>query len=280
MKARSMLVATLSCLGLCSSGPAISDGYYGDRERGWFWFEDPPVEAPTEDAAPAAPAMRPTVDQDQQMIDRMEALQKQVKAARARAFFEPNEENVRAMATLQTAFVRRSSDVADVWQRTIWANPEFDFTLERPVNPLGLAAYEAENQQKRANTLDHLANTHVFYYFFRSDCPYCAAFGPVLSAFSIASGIEVFPVSLDGQGTADFPNAAADNGMAAALGVTTVPALFIADPVAGKIMPVGYGVMNEADLAQRIVAIADEDQPDNVRAATPIRQLSSLQERK
>lgn len=278
MKVAMLLAATLVCLGVCGPVSYAAD-YYDDRERGWFWFEDPPAQEPEDESRAERSVLRPEeIDPDQQMIERMEALQKKVKAARARAFFEPNEQNVREMARLQTAFVRRSSDVADVWQRTIWANPQFDFTLERPVNPLGLAAYEAQNQANRARTLERLASTHVFYYFFRSDCPYCAAFSPVLSAFSTASGIEVFAVSLDGEGSPDYPNAATDNGMAAALGVTTVPALFLADPAAGKIMPVGYGVMNEADLAQRIVAIADETQPGNVRAATPVQNLTSLQE--
>ncbi|WP_068637770.1 conjugal transfer protein TraF [Thauera butanivorans] len=283
MTSRTWSLATVLCVALFgAAGAAQANGtYFQDRERGWFWYEPPPAEEtldPPETPQPSASA-EADPNSDEAMIARLEAFQKRVQASRARAFFDPSDENVRAMASLQTSFVRRSSDVADVWQRTIWSSPEFDFTLERPVNPIGLAAYEGQARQKRADTFERLASTHVFYFFFRGDCPYCHAFGPTLRAFATASGIQVFPVSLDGAGLPDFPAPARDNGMAAAVGVDTVPALFLAEPGAGTIMPVGYGVLNEADLAQRIVAIADEQKPAAVRAATPVRHIS-LQDRR
>ena len=243
-------------------------------ERGWFWYEAPaPEPAQPQDPSTALPDATDAADSDEAILARFEAFQKKVQASRARAFLQPTPKNIRDMAALQTAFVQRSSDVADVWQRTIWANPEFDFTLERPVNPLGLAAYEQERTEKRANTLERLAATHVFYFFFKSDCPYCHAFAPVLQAFSVASGIAVFPVSLDGGALPDFPAPVRDNGMARTLQVDTVPALFLADPGAGTIMPVGFGVLNEMDLAQRVVALANEA-PEPVRSATPLQRLS------
>lgn len=277
-----LCVATPAAAGTgTAAGSGLAQGFMGDRARGWFWYEDPPpppAETPlAETPPPAAQAVDPDPNSDAAMIARMEAFQNQVKAARARAFLEPTSENVHNMAALQTSFVQRASDVADVWQRTIWANPEFDFTLERPVNPLGLAAYEAERKQTRTDTLERLAAEHVFYFFFKSDCPYCHAFSPTLQAFSIASGISVFPVSLDAGGLPEFPQPALDNGMSATLGVTTVPALFLANPRTGVIMPVGYGVLNEMDLAQRIVAIANETVPDAVRAATPVQRLTPIQ---
>lgn len=264
-----------SLIGLLGAGSAHAMkpvDYFDDRERGWFWFEPEPL-PPVEEPEPEAQAARQAPNSDEAMIARMEAYQKRVQASRARAFFHPTDENVREMAALQTSFVQRSSDVADVWQRTIWANPQFDFTQQRPVNPLGLAAYEAEQQAKRESTLDRLSESHVYYFFFRGDCPHCHAFSPALAAFAAAVGIEVFAISLDGGGLPQFPAAVRDNGMAATLGVETVPALFLADPHAGTIMPVGYGALNVDELAQRTIAIVNES-PAAVRAATPVRQLS------
>lgn len=276
LRAAAALLAILAAGGAVALEPASPYNYFDDRERGWFWYEDP-VPAPLEEEEPEAPpaASAPALDpnSDEAMIARMERFQKRVQASRARAFFNPTDANVREMAALQTSFVQRSSDVADVWQRTIWANPQFDFTQQRPVNPLGLAAYEAENQHKRAATLERLSETHVYYFFFRGDCPYCHAFSPALAAFAAAAGIDVFPVSLDGGALPEFPRPVLDNGMAATLGVETVPALFLADPLAGTIMPVGYGALNVDELAQRTVAIVNQS-PAAVSAATPVRQLS------
>ena len=275
-----LAILALGCAFQFAIAGSLDDGFLGERERGWFWYEDPPppVTPPELPTLPEAPLDRaPDAESDAEVLARMEAFQQKVKASRARAFLDPTSANIHAMAALQTSFVQRSSDVADVWQRTIWANPEFDFTLERPVNPLGLAAYEATQQQHRTDTLDRLAADHVFYFFFRSDCPYCHAFGPTLQAFSIASGIAVFPVSLDGGGLPEFPRPAHDNGISATLGVTSVPALFLANPHSGVIMPVGYGVLNEMDLSQRIVAIANEMVPGAVRDATPVQRLNPIQ---
>ncbi|MHC0026568.1 type-F conjugative transfer system pilin assembly thiol-disulfide isomerase TrbB [Enterobacter vonholyi] len=42
--------------------------------------------------------------------------------------------------------------------------------------------------------------------FMQSTCQYCRKFAPVLKAFSQQTGLEVFPVSLDGKGDAEFPD--------------------------------------------------------------------------
>ncbi|MFJ3458617.1 type-F conjugative transfer system pilin assembly thiol-disulfide isomerase TrbB [Scandinavium goeteborgense] len=42
--------------------------------------------------------------------------------------------------------------------------------------------------------------------FMQSTCQYCRQFAPVLKAFSRQTGLDVFPVSLDGKGDAEFPD--------------------------------------------------------------------------
>ncbi|MEG6138985.1 type-F conjugative transfer system pilin assembly thiol-disulfide isomerase TrbB [Enterobacter kobei] len=42
--------------------------------------------------------------------------------------------------------------------------------------------------------------------FMQSTCQYCRQFAPVLKAFSQQTGLDVFPVSLDGKGDAEFPD--------------------------------------------------------------------------
>ncbi|EDT8879061.1 type-F conjugative transfer system pilin assembly thiol-disulfide isomerase TrbB [Salmonella enterica subsp. enterica] len=42
--------------------------------------------------------------------------------------------------------------------------------------------------------------------FMQSTCQYCRQFAPVLKAFSRQTGLDVFPISLDGKGDAEFPD--------------------------------------------------------------------------
>jgi len=59
-------------------------------------------------------------------------------------------------------------------------------------------------------------------------------------------------VSLDGGVLPDFPNAVTDNGIAASLNVTVVPALFLAVPGSRQMTPIGFGLMAETELVERM----------------------------
>ncbi|MCB2018921.1 MAG: conjugal transfer protein TraF, partial [Hydrogenophaga sp.] len=56
-----------------------------------------------------------------------------------------------------------------------------------------------------------------------------------------------------------------DNGIATTLRVSQVPAVYLAQPFTGKITPIGFGVLSEAQLVERISMVAAS--PDS--AATP-----------
>jgi conjugal transfer pilus assembly protein TraF len=101
-----------------------------------------------------------------------------------------------------------------------------------------------------------LGRDHVLFFFFRSDCPYCHAFAPTLEAFQARHGIQVVAISVDGGPMPGFPDARRDNGIATTLKVTQVPAVFLAQPFTGKITPIGFGVLSEAQLLERIAIVA------------------------
>lgn len=62
-------------------------------------------------------------------------------------------------------------------------------------------------------------------------------------------------ISLDGGVLPEFPDAVPDNGLAARLGVAVTPALYMVNPRTQEITPVGYGVMTESELTQRIYTL-------------------------
>ena len=138
----------------------------------------------------------------------------------------------------------------------VWATPEFDFTLERPVNATALEVYDRERQAAQSRAAEQLARTHVLFFLFRSDCPYCQQFAPLLRNFEQKFGLPVFAISLDGGTLPEFPQARVDNGIAATLNVTQVPALFLASPRTNVITPIGYGVLSETELLERLQVIA------------------------
>ena len=148
---------------------------------------------------------------------------------------------------------------ADRWQKLVWTVPELDYGLTgRPTNAMAIAAYDEQQRERQTQTIRALAAIHGLLFIFRSDCPYCHRFAPILKRFEQEYGITVFAVSLDGKGLPEYPNPQPDNGIAARLNATTVPALYLTAPSKRDIRPVGFGVMALTELVERIAALAQE----------------------
>src|SRR3546814_4870959 len=87
--------------------------------------------------------------------DRLAAIAKGLDDLKARAILEPSEVNVTAYIRFQREQLDRASMFSDVWQRSMWQNPELDYTLQRPVSTLAKRAWidnrKAEQEQALRN---------------------------------------------------------------------------------------------------------------------------------
>lgn len=233
--------------------------YWSDSERGWHFYEEPEPE-PIEPLPPKnSPSVSPpkTEPQKPPEIVQFELLQKKLEEYRNIAIMRPTEGNVRRYMELEAKVVAQASLFADVAQRVAWATPDLDPTLQgRPVNAQALEVFEQDQLKTRSRSIADLGKDHVLFFFFRSDCPYCHAFAPTLEAFQAKHGISVVPISVDGGGIPGFPNPRRDNGIARTLNVAQVPAVFLAQPFTGKISPIGFGVLSESQLLERISIVS------------------------
>lgn len=252
-----LLLALALLLGAsAASAQDATARYWSDSWRGWHFYEDPPAaerERPTlpEQTVPLAPTSRAP-----ELVE-FERLQKTLEDTRNIAIMRPTEANVRRYMELESQVVARASYFADVAQRVAWATPELDPTLQgRPVNAKALEVFEQTQQVGRSRAIADLGEDHVLFFFYRSDCPYCHAFAPTLAAFQTRHGIQVVAVSMDGGPMPGFPEARQDNGIATTLKVTQVPAVFLAQPFTGKITPIGFGVLSESQLLERLAIVS------------------------
>ena len=62
-------------------------------------------------------------------------------------------------------------------------------------------------------------------------------------------------VSVDGGSIPGFADARRDNGISRTLQVSQVPAVYLAQPFTGVITPIGFGVLSEAQLLERIAMV-------------------------
>lgn len=190
-------------------------------------------------------------------IAAFEQLQKALEEARTIAIMRPIEANVRRYMEIESRVVARASEFADMAQKVAWSTPQLDPTLQgRPVGAKALEVFERQQFDERSRSITNLGQDHVLLFFYRSDCPYCHAFSPVLQAFRDRHGIRVVAVSIDGGPLPGFADARADNGIATTLQVTQVPAVYLAQPFTGRISPIGFGILSESQLLERITQVA------------------------
>ncbi len=233
----------------------IQASYWLRNREGWFWYREPPVQSkkPPQGAQPQRPPE----------LTAFEAMQKRLEDLKRVAVMNPTEANLLAYMRYQRMVMDKSEVFADRWQRLVWTVPELDYGLTgRPTNSIAIAAFDEQRAERQAQEVRGLAASHGILFIFRSDCPYCHRLAPILKRFEQEFGMLVFPVSLDGGGLPEYPNPQLDNGIAARLNASVVPALYLTAPSKREIRPIGFGVMALSELIERIAALGADKSTD------------------
>ncbi len=223
---------------------------------GWHFYCDRREEGQEAEPQPVQPDP-PAVTDGQSATDRILALRRALEEARAEAVLDPTPEKVAAYLRLQQETLQRAAVFSDAFRRTVWATPELDYTLKRPVGALAKQVWSDERRQARDTALARLKDRYGLIYLGHAGCAGCKVFGPLLRAFATRHGLDVLAVSLTGEALEGWPEAVADNGRAARLGLgnAPVPALALFDTKTRRVLPVGFGVLAEDEMAERIFAL-------------------------
>ena len=259
-----VMALAISTLGVLVAGPLAPQAAAGewrpwcgasgsDASLGWHFYcdrDEAPEDVPAPDASRASPA-------PQSATGRILEMRKALEEARATAILEPSTENVAAYLRLQQETLQRAAAFSDVFRRTVWATPELDYTLKRPVGALAKQLWSDERREARTKALARLGERYGLIYLGHAGCAGCKVFGPLLRAFATRHGLDVLAVSMSGEALEGWPEAVPDNGRARKLGLagTPVPAVVLFDTRTKRVLPVGFGVMAEDQLARRIFTL-------------------------
>ena len=177
--------------------------------------------------------------------------------ARATAVLDPSPMKVKAYLRLQQETLQKAAAFSDAFRRAVWATPDLDYTLRRPVGALAKQLWSDERRVSRDAALRALNERYGLIYLGHADCAGCKVFGPLLRAFAIRHGLDVLAVSMTGGPLEGWPEAVPDNGRAAKLGLYGVPlpAVVLFDTGTKKVLPVAFGVIAEDQLAERIFVL-------------------------
>lgn len=225
--------------------------WYGDKGRGWFWYEthpEPPPAPEPEAPAPAQPAApaKPTATEE------MAAVRSRLEEAKNEAILRPTPASLSHYLTLQSQTMDQAMLFTDMWQRVRWSDPALDYTFKHPTAAGGVRVDRQLTHEEEKAAVRAVAQEHGIFFFFKGNCPYCEEQGRILKALVDEYQLEVVAVSLDGSHNSHFPDAKPDNGIAAKMGVQDAPAMFIANPDSGDTQPLGYGVIPIDEVESRI----------------------------
>ncbi len=228
----------------CFPSSAKADNFWENPAEGWHWYRETEENSPNSEKAILDP------------IQKMADLQEQVKQSLDLAILNPTVDNVRNYITLQNQLGERAQHFSEVWKTVLLNYPELDFSLQHPTNNMAKQIDLDQTHQQEDVAIRRLAQHSGLFFFYRSTCPYCQKFAPIVKDFSERYHLSVVPITTDGVSLPDFPHSHRDQGQAARLKVTMEPALFTVDPESHRIIPVSYGLLSEDELRQRLLEIA------------------------
>ena len=225
-----------------ADGASLGWHFYCDRDEG--------PERP-------APAPQPPDQAPGSATERILEMRRVLEEARATAILEPTTENVAAYLHLQQETLGKAAAFSDASRRTVWATPALDYTLKRPVGALAKRVWSDERRKARDAALRSLSERYGLIYLGHRACAACKVAGPLLRAFAERHDLDVLAVSMTGEPLEGWPEAVADNGRAARLGLSgaPVPAVVLYDTKTKQVLPVGFGVLAEDQLTMRIFAL-------------------------
>ncbi len=255
-----MLAVIFLLIGSLNVAVAQDDpSFWRLHDRGWYWGENPPPAPPPQKPVRILPGGGSGLTKAPALLS-AKWFQANLDKYREAAVDNPTQRNVRLYLYLQRVALDKASAFSKAAKLAVYNDPALDQGTYSPTNYLAKATVRRRIDDNERALLTRMAAKSGIWFFFRSDCPYCAAEEPVLDQFARLYGFSILPISLDGKPMPDgrFAEFVNDSGQAAQLGVTATPTLYLVSPP-DRVLKIAEGVQAADELADRIVALGHEN---------------------
>ncbi|MCG9658863.1 conjugal transfer protein TraF [Vibrio mediterranei] len=194
----------------------------------------------------------------------LENYQKEEKRARARMMMELTQESVEEYRRKNFKDVMdRGTIVSDLWRRTAWQNPDFDYTLQRPTGYLSKREHDLRRNEKVDASIADITKRYGIFFVFKSSDHNSVKFAPILSDFAEQHNLTVQGISVDGKPlpTWDKSWKPKANQILERLNLNSdyTPAIALYDRKENKAVPIGFGILAQDELANRLYVLTKLD---------------------
>lgn len=178
------------------------------------------------------------------------------------AVMEPKKENITAYLAINTLMLEKSSQFAQRWKETLWANPGFDHTVVHPNANFAQVALKDEAKSGKENILKQLSSQAGLVILVQAGCSFCSLMAPVIQRLQQETGIEALAISIKGDVSSEWPGAKPNNGIVKRLMTlsgsvpTVTPAIFLVDRKGEQAQLIASGALSLEDLKDRLVQVS------------------------
>lgn len=233
-----------------------SEQNQNEREIGWYWDGKAEKEEANRKSQPLKQIEQiKKKEDDNEINNQFSAIQQNLKHALRKAYLNPTPENIYQYKIVQDEISARANQFATLWEKMLLLHPDRDYSLDHPTSGVGLQVYHENESREKSKLIAKFAKSSGLFFFYRSTCPYCQRFAPILKNFAERYQITIIPITLDGISLPEFPDSHTDQGQAKQFHVTVEPSLFAVNPYTQKAYPIAYGLVSEDELGNHIVNI-------------------------
>jgi len=239
---------------------AAKNETYCDMGFGWHFYCDEVVQEESKEKE------LPKLEERNYQAE-LKKMQQELEDKKARAVVDPTPEHVRDYMSYQKRMLEKASNFTDVWTRVLWETPGLDYTLKVPTNTMAKHKWIDEKRVNIAKNLKTLNDRYGLFFIYRSTCPYCHKYSPVIKSFGEEYGIDIVAISADGIHIDGWENnTITDISAIGKLGIEikAVPATILYDSEEEKVMTVGFGILSRSDLENRIFLLTNLGNKDDL----------------
>lgn len=250
------------CMGWMMMTPLLAEeSFYKKHKEGWFWYEDcvfDKEDEPLKKEKKAAEFWKPKTLAEVARA-RVEKTKKDLETARMVALEFPTQANVQKYMRLQKAMMDKAEVFSIQWGKAVLINPDLNPEIQNPTASYARSTYYGEQNKIKDQKIKSLAKTHGLLYIFKSNCPYCTNFAPIVKMFSEKYKWNVMAISADGGSCTHFPNALPDNGIVESLQIQSAPALIAYNSETNEVIPISYAMTSLEQLETNITTLVEDN---------------------
>jgi len=255
-----LLVITMTSKALAEKSPEsptpATPAFYEITKEGWFWYHDPPPEAPkqidtsqaviTREAGPKAfETKNPSMDN--YSIEEIwnlhpDEFQGLLNGVHKKAVQTPTEKNVLEYLVMQDVAGRKAMAYANASRYVSQKYSQmFTSNLDFPTTAPGVSAKQQAEQNEISGFIQKAKDDHALLFFVSQGCSFCEKQAAILAYFVEKYGWQIKPIDI-GQ----------DTTVAARFNISTTPTLILIKNGSAQSMPVSVGVVSMSDMEKNL----------------------------